>query len=488
MKKTLILLATVLLCGTAMAQQQYDTVENRYRRYYYRQWYDTCQYYFSKSQYDYQLFMLTTGTQYIGYRSQVAVSDYTDSPMKIEGVAVMVSFGIDGEPPYQSPKHADEYVYVGYYDSASNSMTILDSARWDTVQPKIMRLQLIADTSVYRRTWAFPSGIAYCYLYEAYFQQPVTVDSTFYVIGSMNSNVTGLAGDMTVYLNKPVHYANVVMNTSGAIACIPDNPAKHIFNRSEYHPYWEVYHSLPGGYGPFLPIISSQHLVTVSSADTAAGTVRGGSYCRDSTYTQLRALPRYGYKFSHWNDGDTSNPRQVFVTSDTAFTAYFAGATFYKLSVMTNNEDWGTVSGAGSYPEGTVAVIGAEATEIGEFVRWEDRVWTNPREVRVTSDTAFTAIFRAKRMAADSPAEQAAGFTLSPNPTHGVFELRIKDFDSPRYNYRNAAVVVLDEAGHEVLRNKVTGPVMQLNGLPAGAYFVTLVTPQGSHTEKLLVK
>ena len=29
---------------------------------------------------------------------------------------------------------------------------------------------------------------------------------------------------------------------------------------------------------------------------------------------------------------------------------------------------------------------------------------------------------------------------------------------------------------------------LDLKGLPAGAYFVTLVTPQGSHTEKLFVK
>ena len=28
---------------------------------------------------------------------------------------------------------------------------------------------------------------------------------------------------------------------------------------------------------------------------------------------------------------------------------------------------------------------------------------------------------------------------------------------------------------------------LDLKGLPAGAYFVTLVTPQGSHTEKLVI-
>ncbi|MBR6441119.1 MAG: T9SS type A sorting domain-containing protein [Bacteroidales bacterium] len=28
---------------------------------------------------------------------------------------------------------------------------------------------------------------------------------------------------------------------------------------------------------------------------------------------------------------------------------------------------------------------------------------------------------------------------------------------------------------------------LNLKGLPAGAYFVTVVTPQGSHTEKLVI-
>ena len=51
-----------------------------------------------------------------------------------------------------------------------------------------------------------------------------------------------------------------------------------------------------------------------------------------------------------------------------------------------------------------------------------------------------------------------------------------------------------DATGREVRRQPLPpAPAgsrlrLDLNGLPAGAYFVTLVTPQGSHTEKLLVK
>ena len=65
------------------------------------------------------------------------------------------------------------------------------------------------------------------------------------------------------------------------------------------------------------------HTVSVASADPAMGTVSGGGECLDSAIVTLTAIPFEGYEFDHWNDGDTTNPRQVFVVSDTAFTAYF---------------------------------------------------------------------------------------------------------------------------------------------------------------------
>ena len=63
-------------------------------------------------------------------------------------------------------------------------------------------------------------------------------------------------------------------------------------------------------------------MVTLS-CDSTMGTVSGGGLHADSTYATLRALPLTGYRFVAWNDGDTLNPRNVFVVSDTAFTATF---------------------------------------------------------------------------------------------------------------------------------------------------------------------
>jgi len=82
----------------------------------------------------------------------------------------------------------------------------------------------------------------------------------------------------------------------------------------------------------------------------------------------------------------------------------------------------------------------------------------------------------------------AVPFALSPNPTAGEVTVTLPALGE------GAVLTVADASGREVRRQPLDpAPAgsrlrLDLNGLPAGAYFVTLVTPQGSHTEKLLVK
>ena len=81
----------------------------------------------------------------------------------------------------------------------------------------------------------------------------------------------------------------------------------------------------------------------------------------------------------------------------------------------------------------------------------------------------------------------AMTFTLSPNPTSGEVTVVLPPLGE------GAMLTVADATGREV-RRQSTAPAaegtrlrLDLKGLPAGAYFVTLVTPQGSHTEKLVI-
>lgn len=61
--------------------------------------------------------------------------------------------------------------------------------------------------------------------------------------------------------------------------------------------------------------------------DNTMGSVSGGGSYMDSSIVTLTASPLDGYKFDRWNDGDTTNPRNILVVSDTTFTAHFSAAT-----------------------------------------------------------------------------------------------------------------------------------------------------------------
>ena len=74
----------------------------------------------------------------------------------------------------------------------------------------------------------------------------------------------------------------------------------------------------------FEAIPPTQYTLTVSSNNTAWGTVTGGgTYNADATAT-LTATAATGYHFVQWQDGNTQNPRTVTVTANATYTATFA--------------------------------------------------------------------------------------------------------------------------------------------------------------------
>ena len=66
------------------------------------------------------------------------------------------------------------------------------------------------------------------------------------------------------------------------------------------------------------------YTVTVLSADETMGTVTGSGTWMEGEQVTITAIPNAEHYFTHWNDGDTVNPRVITLTSDTTFTAYFA--------------------------------------------------------------------------------------------------------------------------------------------------------------------
>ncbi len=63
--------------------------------------------------------------------------------------------------------------------------------------------------------------------------------------------------------------------------------------------------------------------VSTSTNHVAWGIVYGGGVYADSSTVTLTAQPFYDFEFESWSDSSTANPRQIFVVSDTSFTAIF---------------------------------------------------------------------------------------------------------------------------------------------------------------------
>lgn len=72
---------------------------------------------------------------------------------------------------------------------------------------------------------------------------------------------------------------------------------------------------------------TTKYTLTVTSADSAQGTVSGGGTYAAGTQTTITASPAIGYKFSQWSDGNTSSSRQVTVNGNMTLTATFAPST-----------------------------------------------------------------------------------------------------------------------------------------------------------------
>ena len=510
MKKFLFVLLFASLGGAMTAQ---TVVYGRQPNHHYRDWFDTCYNYYAGTPLDWHptvpvLRMWNTVSN--GYiRMKEAFPGYADQPLTIKGIAVMQNDNRDfgsGMPESVLDLLDTEYVSIGYYDSSKNSFNILATARWDTAQYKIWRLKMIADTTRYPDQATQPIGYATCHLYEALFDHPVTVDSLYYIIGTANGNRDSMqSGSQTLSARRRVKYQRVSTGTSPTSAAsgscvVNDYPNVH-YAWTAFNGWYDISTS-PFGYGPFIPIIEPpqrQWRMTLHSTDSLMGYAVGSPIVGDSMWADIRAYANYGCRFTHWSDGDSSNPRRVFITSDTTFTAHFDSVPFHTITLSVNNRYWGYTHprGSSTHPENEgVRITAYDHQPRTEFVCWSDGVYNPDRVIYLTSDTSLQAIFRqvqdttSDTTTAVRTAETDNGivFTLSPNPTTGSAKLVATDFESHLYDYRRAAVVVLDVAGHEVFRTPLTAPTVSIPAHPSGAYIVTLVTPTASGTQKLVVK
>lgn len=125
------------------------------------------------------------------------------------------------------------------------------------------------------------------------------------------------------------------------------------------------------------------------------GSVSGsGSYVEGAEVT-LEVTANDGYRFVSWDDGSTDNPRVFNASEDVTLVATLEAIPEYAISVTTNDNSLGTVSGSGTFREGTSTQISATPYVHSRFVNWEDGNSDNPRTIIVSAATTYKAIFEA---------------------------------------------------------------------------------------------
>lgn len=477
MKKLIILLLTIVALsawaqGPLSDTVTYDTIWGRNPNYHYSSWYDTCRAYLTphliypnRRYYCLEIYSFDS-------RTYLMHADNTmGDTLRVKGLSCMVWYGDDCDNElgsHISPYRLPEYMYLGVFNESKDSLMVIDSLRWDTVKPKVQILPKNIDTS---------NGVMTCLVYEAYFDSAITLYGKFHIAGSFFSN----CNESVIFHNYPTFYVGVNYKVELENRCVHwSNPLDSAWTYLSWENRWSPSgnHSMTN---PFHLIVQPKRLVDAVSNDTLLGTVLGGGQHYDSTYVTLTAVPQTGYSFSHWNDGDTSNPRVVFITSDTAFTAYFEPKSVYKLTLSSNAPLLGIAVGDGFFYDGDTATIQALCSTGGIFDSWNDGVTDNPRKVLVSSDTAFVARFRSTHGIADMTSDP---FVLTPNPAKESVSVACQ------FGAQQGEVLLRNTLGQDIRRVSLERgrALLSLSDIPAGIYLVTLITDQGSFVRRLVVQ
>ncbi|MCR4815773.1 MAG: hypothetical protein K5842_01125, partial [Bacteroidales bacterium] len=414
--KILVILAmfvmpAMTLASAATPSDLDDTIPATPRcdKYYYTKWFDDCPNWRPNGVWDSCFcFKYEFGRLFSG---ELAKWEYAHNRrMKVKGLAAMVNAytppTVDGAPGnLKNP----EYMYIYQMTETGRNiqgidvevrLQLLDSVRWDTATARVME---------FRQGWN-DEFVQYCYIYEAYFEQPVWVDSDFYIVGSMNTpNSNGMVSTFYVdvmdngqYMLAEKYGCNAsdyyfLYGTAGPTyqqqySChLPGRPyAFWDFQIGPMFNYWISDWPLsPVGY--YLVIVDKWDL-NAEPNEVGWGEVIGGGRFPDESDDTITAIAAPGFAFVSWNDGSTENPRVIHLMSDTTFTAIFQNTQQFNLQVTTSDDAMGTVSGGGTYYASDVTI--SASPNIGHrFLHWNDGSTETTRIIHLVSDTAFIAYF-----------------------------------------------------------------------------------------------
>ncbi len=131
--------------------------------------------------------------------------------------------------------------------------------------------------------------------------------------------------------------------------------------------------------------------IRVSASPFGAGTVTGGGAYPQGESCTVSATANEGFSFSNWTEAGnvvSANANYTFtVTSGRNLVANFvSGTQSYTISVSANPDNAGTVTGGGTYEEGTSCTVTATPNQRYLFVNWTE----NGVEVSTEQSYTFT--------------------------------------------------------------------------------------------------
>ncbi|MBR7154170.1 MAG: InlB B-repeat-containing protein, partial [Paludibacteraceae bacterium] len=132
-----------------------------------------------------------------------------------------------------------------------------------------------------------------------------------------------------------------------------------------------------------------------------AGSTNGDAYVAEGASHTAIATPNSGYHFLRWSNGVTDNPYTFVVTQDTILYALFEAdevINYYDITVVSEDETMGTVSGGGTHiEEGQTVTITATPNEGYQFLYWttaDGQVQGAISQWTATKDETLIAHFR----------------------------------------------------------------------------------------------
>lgn len=152
--------------------------------------------------------------------------------------------------------------------------------------------------------------------------------------------------------------------------------------------------------------------VEVRSSNNDWGTVRGGGSVRRGSGIVIKAIPNSGYRFVQWSNGWTNPENGINVYNDEVFEAIFEEILQYTVTVS-YDDTMGTVSGQGTYQEGSVIELTATPNQGYNFIEWSDGNIEKVRQLAVTSDVQLTALFEIKMCTVNITATEGGTVTGS---------------------------------------------------------------------------